>query len=75
MTAKVAPFIVNTTIHFTLMRRVRANIPTESITVEIRPKENMISPVITVIECEDIEETVQGCSCVSELRDRLRSVD
>lgn len=40
------------------------------ITVEIRPKENMISPVITVIECEDIEETVQGCSYVSELEDR-----
>lgn len=27
----------------------------------------MIFPVITVIECEDIEETVQGCSCISEL--------
>lgn len=33
----------------------------------------MISPVITVIECEDIEETAQSCSCVSELEDRNRS--
>lgn len=30
----------------------------------------MISLVITVIEHEDIEETVQGCSSVSELEDR-----
>lgn len=33
----------------------------------------MISPVITVIECEDIEETVQGCSYVAELEDRETS--
>lgn len=30
----------------------------------------MISPVITVIEGEDIEETVQGCLYVSELEGR-----
>lgn len=36
----------------------------------------MMSPVITVIECEDIEETVQGCSCESEQGDRnMLSVD
>lgn len=36
----------------------------------------MISPVITVIEREDIEDTVQGCSCVLELEDHnMSSVD
>lgn len=30
----------------------------------------MISLIITVIECEDIDETVQGSSYVSELEDR-----
>lgn len=35
----------------------------------------MIFPIITVIECEDIEETVQGCSYVSELdRNMLSAV-
>lgn len=33
----------------------------------------MIFPIITVIEYEDIEETVQGCSYVSELEDRHMS--
>lgn len=33
----------------------------------------MISPVITVIEGEDIEDTVQGCSCVLELDDNNMS--
>lgn len=47
------------------MCKVRTNIETDCIkilriTVEIRPKENMISPVITVIEGEDTEETVHG---------------
>lgn len=65
---------VNTTTHFPLMCQVRTSISTECITaqytVEIRPKQNMISLVITVIEREDIDETVQGSSHVSELEDR-----
>lgn len=46
------------------MRRVRANISTECIavrdTISVEEKKNMISPVITVIECEDVEGNSAG---------------
>lgn len=55
MTAKVAAATANTSVHFSLMCQVRTNISSERITDQDTVGDLMISPVATVIECEDIE--------------------